>query len=239
MKQKILLTLMLFSLILISIANAQISEETCSIENPCESGKECISFPGVGLRCAEPNPCSYFKCPEGTQCNLAASYPAQLVCSRPCVGEECTLARTISYNILTKTIIQTIEPNGQIASHSISLWKTTDENKGVLETTTISAAYQGKIVIKDSKLFMTISSQEKPINILPDNAKAKGIAETPEIKKVELKAEAEKPIYSVTGTKQARILFIIPVSMEIETKIDAGTGNVISVNKPWWNFLAW
>jgi len=78
-----------------------------------------------------------------------------------------------------------------------------------------------------------------PINILPDDAKAKGIEETPDIKKVELKSEGENPVYSVIGTKQVRIFFIIPVSMEVETKIDAETGNKIAVNKPWWSFLVW
>jgi hypothetical protein len=242
MKQKILLTLILFILILIQITNAQVSEETCDAKTPCKEGMECISFPSIGLRCAHSNPCSYFKCPEGTQCIVAESYPAQLICSRPCKGEECTLAsKTVSYNVVTKTVVDVTEPNGQTASHDISLWRTTDENKGILETSTISATYQGKVIVKNSKLYMTISSAEKPINILPDDAsnKAKGIAETPEIKKVELKAETEKPVYSVIGTKQARILFIIPVSMDVETKIDADTGSVISVNKPWWNFLVW
>jgi hypothetical protein len=67
------------------------------------------------------------------------------------------------------------------------------------------------------------------------------VSETPmeSITGVELKEDAQKPIYSITGKKPARLLFIIPVSMEIETEVSAESGELISVNKPWWSFLAW
>jgi len=241
--------IVLLGLFLANIASAQVSEypqitdQWCDAVNPCLEGLECFSFPGIGLRCAQSNPCSYFACPEGTQCSVAESYPGQVMCF--CVGPECPATSgdkdTVFYDILTQTVVHTINPDGQIVSHNISLWKTTDENGGILETPTTSTEYRGKIVVKQSKLFMDTPAGEKPIDILPEYAisKAKGVAETPEIKKVELKVEAEKPVYSVKGIKQARLLFIIPVSMEIETKVDAETRDVISVNKPWWSSLAW
>jgi hypothetical protein len=241
----ILISLFLFYVtfgMIFGLANADISEITCSVEKPCSGGMECISFPGIGLKCAQPNPCNYFKCPGGTQCNLAESYPPQLICSRPCTGEECDIAnKPVSYNVLTQTVVHTVDQNQQTVSHNISLWKTTDENRGILETPTASVGYSGKIVVKNSKLFMDIAAVEKPINILPEDAisKAKGIAETPEIKKVELKAEAENPVYSVIGMKHAKLIAFIPVILEIETKVDAGSSEIISVNKPWWSFLVW
>jgi hypothetical protein len=58
----------------------QITEKPCDAINPCPEGLECFSFPSIGLRCAQPNPCTYFKCPEGTQCTIAESFPGQVKC---------------------------------------------------------------------------------------------------------------------------------------------------------------
>ena len=65
----------------------EINDIICSIEEPCSEELECISFPEIGLRCAQPNPCSYYECPENTQCLVAESYPLQVICS-PLAGAE-------------------------------------------------------------------------------------------------------------------------------------------------------
>ncbi|MBR9680158.1 MAG: hypothetical protein GOU99_03860 [Candidatus Altiarchaeota archaeon] len=58
-----------------------ITNQTCDALNPCPAWQECYQFPGIGLRCAEPDPCSYYGCPQGKQCLLLESYPAQIRCS--------------------------------------------------------------------------------------------------------------------------------------------------------------
>jgi uncharacterized membrane protein YkoI len=85
---------------------------------------------------------------------------------------------------------------------------------------------------------MKTSGGDKQINITPLDAIS--VTETPTkelVSEIEIKEEAQKPIYSVKGTKQTAILFIIPIAMQVETKVDAETGNVMTVNKPWWSFL--
>jgi len=241
MKGRILFVLIVLSqLFLPNIANAQVSEQRCDARTACPEGLECIGFPYQGLRCAEPNPCSYFKCPTGTQCTTVESYPSGVVCI--CIGPECPATsrdeETVEYNLSAQTVIRIAKENETI-SHDVSLWRTVSENRGILETTLASAAYSGELIIEDSKLFMKTSIGKSPINILPEDAV--GISETPNIetvKKIELKEESQKPIYSIMGTKQTKILFIIPVSMEVETKINAETSDVISINRPWWSFLA-
>ncbi len=249
-KNKIIFSilLVLLGLFLVSMTNAQVSEypqiteQFCDAINRCAEGLECFRFPGIGLRCAQLNPCSYFKCPQKTQCGIAESYPCQVMCS--CVGSECPATseneQTVLYDVLTQTVIKTADQNEQPVSHNISLWKTTPGNKGILETTFASVEYSNELIVEESKLFMETSAGKEPINIIPEDAIA--VSETPNtesIKNIELKEESEKPVYSIKGIKRARILFLFPVSFEIETKVSAETGQVISVKKPWWSFLAW
>lgn len=250
-KNKIIFSILpvLLGLFFVSMTNAQVSkypqitEQFCDAKNRCPEGLECYSFPGIGSRCAQSDPCSYFKCPQGTQCSgVTESVPGQVICR--CVGPECTATsgdqQTVSYDLLTKTVIHTIDKNKQPVSHDVSLRKTTPGNKGILETAFASVEYSNELTIEESKLLMKTSVGKKPINIMPEDAIA--ISETPNlgtVKKIELKEESQKPVYSVKGTKQARILFIFPVSLEVETKVSAETGKVVSVIKPLWSFLAW
>lgn len=242
------MSLIVFGLFLIPLVSAQISgypqitEQFCDAMIPCPEGLECFSFPGIGLRCTQPNPCSYYKCPIGTQCVVAESYPGQVICS--CVGPECPAAsgaeETVEYDLLTQTVIHVIKPDEQTVSHNISLWKATPGNKSILETALASAEYSNELVVENSKLFMRTSAGKKQINVLPEEAI--GVSETPNIgsiKKIELEEESQRPIYSVEGEKPVKILGIFSITLGIETKVSAETGDVISVNKPWWSFIAW
>lgn len=238
----------LLSLFLVGTTNAQvggypqITEQTCDAMRSCGEGLECYSFPSIGLRCAQPNPCSYYKCPAGTQCLIAESYPGKLTCS--CTGPECPISSdaetVVEYDVLTKTTIYITKSNGEPVSNNITIWKATTGNRGILETATTSVGYIGELAVENSKLVMETSAGKNPINIMPEAAIA--ASETPDnksIKKIELKEESQKPIYFIEGVKRARILFVFPVSLDIKTKISAETGKVISIEKPWWSFLAW
>ena len=67
----------------------EISSIQCDISHPCAPPLECISFPRLGMRCAKPGPCSYFRCPPETSCGVAESYPPQLICGGTCKGSHC------------------------------------------------------------------------------------------------------------------------------------------------------
>lgn len=138
------------------------------------------------------------------------------------------------------TIISPIERVSNITtniSQPVPILKATNDNRGVIETTASSAEYYGKLEIKESKIIMETSAGKKQI-IMPESAVEYSAASKEEVKKIELKEKLQKPVYSVSAVKQAKLLFFIPVSMDIETDVDAETGKIISVNKPWWGFLA-
>ncbi|MBD3388366.1 MAG: hypothetical protein GF416_04755 [Candidatus Altiarchaeales archaeon] len=47
-----------------------------------------------------------------------------------------------------------------------------------------------------------------------------------------------RPAYQVQKKRRARILGIVPVDVNVETTVDANSGEKLGENKPWWNFLA-
>lgn len=125
-----------------------------------------------------------------------------------------------------------------VISQPAPILKPASEGRGVLETSVASAEYEGDFFVSGSNLVMNTSTGQRQINIMPEDAVNISGASLSNVK-VGLKETNQKPVYSVIGTRQARLFFIMPVQMEINTDVDAGTGAIISVTKPWWSFLAW
>ena len=85
--------------------------------------------------------------------------------------------------------------------------------------------------------------------ITPEEAiskiRSKGRFVSVELKEEEIKVPdgvkgfigATKLIYNVRTVEEKRALGLIPISMNVDTKVDAETGDVITEVKPWWSFL--
>lgn len=76
------------------------------------------------------------------------------------------------------------------------------------------------------------------IRITPDELTAKNELKNQTIQKIELKTEENKVLYQVDGVKSARLLFLISVSINMQTDIDAVSGKVEKIKSPWWSVLA-
>jgi len=86
---------------------------------------------------------------------------------------------------------------------------------------------------------MTSHSLEPDITSAGGNATVLSdlLPDTFEVKSVELKGAGQEPAYEVIATKEARILGLVPVSMDIEMVVDASNGEIGVTKKPWWGFL--
>ncbi len=58
-----------------------------------------------------------------------------------------------------------------------------------------------------------------------------------QISSVSLNIESDKVVYLISGTKQGKLVAVVPVEVKIEQKIDAVSGETLSVRKSWWAFL--
>jgi hypothetical protein len=127
-----------------------------------------------------------------------------------------------------------IENEGELKSVKIEA----KENKLELTVGNTSVLVHDTLQVSDKKLFIIKNNVRNEVGVLPDvaikTAQEKGLQLT---EQTQLKEESQGPAYSIKGTKQTTILFIIPVQMRIEMKIDAQTNEIIEENKPWWGFL--
>ena len=103
------------------------------------------------------------------------------------------------------------------------------------EPTTISTSAgeittKEQVRVRNAKLYVVISEEEKRITLPPT---ASGVA----ILRIELKEENQQPVYVMSGTKPAKLLLFIPVTLNVESTVDAQTGSVLATHKPWWSFL--
>ena len=55
---------------------------------------------------------------------------------------------------------------------------------------------------------------------------------------IEVKEVNNEPVYQIKGVREARLLWVIPIDMEVTVNIDITTGAVKTVETPWWGFLA-
>lgn len=104
-----------------------------------------------------------------------------------------------------------------------------------LEVSGATVISKRDLEIQTSKLYLETSSGIKEIKKSPAEAyKFLGLDKAQEII---LGEENQTPTYFVKGLKQGKLLFIFPVEMKKEAKVNAETGSIISVKAPWWDLL--
>jgi len=129
------------------------------------------------------------------------------------------------------------EGDGSPTATAISIEKTSGQT--LIKEGNVEVVTSADAKMEQSKLYIETSAGKIEVKVSPGEAHQKAAAEITRVNEIELLEESQNPVYSVKGTKQAAILFLIPVSMDIETRINAETGDIISVSRPWWSFIAW
>ena len=133
---------------------------------------------------------------------------------------------TINFNVDEKIFIQNKE---------VTIEKNSEGDNIIIEGYSIKSSLE--IIGESQKVYVKTSGGNKEIKILPEEAISE-ILEINNVNEIKIEEEDGEGVYSVSETKKAKLFFIIPVSAEIEQKVNVETGEVISVKKPWWSFLA-
>ncbi len=110
---------------------------------------------------------------------------------------------------------------------------------------------EDEIVGNQSQIIANLSNGSSvDINVLPDEAMQKALEElklsnltfangTKALIKLEEKVHKNIPrvVYNIEGDKPGKFFGIFKLSMRVSTEVDSETGNIVSVNQPWWAFL--
>ena len=172
-----------------------------------------------------------WSCPAGCICNEDSNQ--DIVCPSE---SEPTITTQVQSGTSSQDTSGTSNPEETSTTSTISLSKT-GTDKTSIQSGNVEVVTSEKVSVTNSKLVMeTLSGSTKEINVMPEEVSA--ILGTSSIATTELKEESEKAIYSVSGTKSAKVIAIFPVEMNIQAKVSAETGEIISIEKPWWSFLA-
>ncbi len=89
----------------------------------------------------------------------------------------------------------------------------------------------------EKKIYAQTTTGSQEIKVLPTDAIGKATKIT-NVESIEIQEYKGQAVYTIRGTKKTYLLFIIPITSEVEQKINVETGKVAHTNRPWWHFLA-
>jgi|GEM_PF-5114918 len=80
----------------------------------------------------------------------------------------------------------------------------------------------------------TIKVNGREIKVLPAQVQEKVSGQ---VRSMNLKSSENETAYEVVSVEDKKILWVIPAQVEVQSKVHAENGELLSEEKPWWNFL--
>ena len=106
----------------------------------------------------------------------------------------------------------------------------------VIEVDNIAAVTSESLEISNNRIYMSnTETGKKLVDITPDMVAQK--ANLRQVDSIELRDNGW-PTYEIVGTRESNLLWLIPVDMDVTVRLNAETGSVETMEKPWWGFLA-
>ena len=102
-------------------------------------------------------------------------------------------------------------------------------SNGVTAQTSLDVAVEnGEMIVGNTK-----------VKVLPDQAseRAKQVIAALNVKNVSIREQGGKMVYSVNGLKSGKLLFVVPVELDVTANIDPATNEVLNIETPWWGFM--
>jgi len=113
-----------------------------------------------------------------------------------------------------------------------------DANQWRIRSSQGDIEIKNEIEIDGNRLYMWTEKQRKEIRVLPDQASdiAKQRVNMHRVNAVRMDTAKEEITYNIQGTQRGKLLGIFDVEMNVETNINANTGQVKNESRPWWSF---
>lgn len=107
----------------------------------------------------------------------------------------------------------------------------------VIETGAVRVEVETNLAVSGEKVISVKSGKAVDLNVDRIVEVVKRTV-TGEIAQMKLVDTGVKPIYVAEARERRRLLGFIPVNVNVRVFVDAGSGEPITVEKPWWSFLA-
>lgn len=159
-------------------------------------------------------------------------------------GEESQIQNQVQAQVQTGTYMNRVGEQMQI--------QVGEGNKLKLQTGNVEAETTMNItqerVQNKTKLQVKLSNGlNAEVKVMPNTASETALAKlgakceenncTIELKEVGTGSQV-KSAYEIKTQKQAKVLGLFQVKMQVQAQVDAETGEIIQAKKPWWAFLA-
>lgn len=94
------------------------------------------------------------------------------------------------------------------------------------------------LTVADEGDYIETSPGQKPPSILKTSEVSEKLLQQKYVDDVSsISLQPNQQAYTVQGTKKGKLFFFIPVRFNIRLEVDATTGTVKEIKKPWWAFL--
>jgi len=215
---------------------------TCTDLNGCGTNsdkpretKSCA----IIVECAENWSCTdWDECTNGTQARTCTdANNCGTILNKPNILKNCIVW---AINVSSPPAI--VESKSQTEKISVrgidvTIQKYPDVGMNTIKSEKSTASTRLETTVENNNIYLKTSKGESELKLLPQEALSK-IDKLDKVQTMSIKEEQSKLIYSVSGTKNTQLFFIIPLSADIRAKINAQTGEVIQYEKPWWRFFA-
>jgi len=156
-------------------------------------------------------------------------------------GESVVTTTNTSRDSDFPTIINVVVANSENEFEEINIAPLPEEGIIVIESGRVTATTINDIFITNSILVIIDDGQLYPVDFLPEEALKiveKHNMNSIEVDAIELTVQNGTPVYKISGTRSADLFFIIPITLDIVTFVNAQTGEIISEETPFWGIIS-
>jgi len=188
----------------------------------CFTDENCIEQWGCG---------SWSDCENGEKTRTCTDFVGcGTISNKPSISKSCTQdnADETDTSLETKIYIGNEEVSVERDAEGENI---INVGKEIIKTNLELLEMNRKLYIKNSE------GKKTQIKVLPEEA----IEKAPKIENIDeirITTSKDETVYSIIGTKNAKLFFMIPVLAEVEQRVSIEDGELISTKKPWWSFLA-
>lgn len=219
------------------------------MNSQCISGSNSCAVPNTTTGGSAPNPTAG-TCPQGCTCTLnsvncgpqsgTAPIPSAGTCPLECTCTENAISCTLGEESPSADVVdsETGAGSGQTEKDSsiVEITRNKEQQTMSINVGETKALTTAEVIIKERKLYVKSGETEKQVKVMPNTASEIAVERLGNLGfTIELK---ETGNYELKAEKQARFLFIFPLTAKVSASIDVETGKINSITKPWWSFLA-